>query len=69
MNKYNKTINEQQDDIALQAGALFFQEEMLEQAEMIDVDALISELNELKDEGIDMLSWKELYPILKTSVI
>jgi hypothetical protein len=69
MKKYNEFIEEKQEDIAMQATSLFFQEEMLEKSEMIDFDALQSEIYTLKEDGIDMISWKDLYPILKRCVI
>jgi hypothetical protein len=62
-------LNKAQEEIAVKAGSLFFQEEMLEKSEMIDLEIIINQLYFLRKDGVDMISWKELYPILKRCVI
>ena len=66
---YDEIVTKAQAAVALEAGALFFQEEMLSQEEMIDLDLLMVKIMALIDDGENYLSWKELYPILKKSVV
>ena len=61
-------IDGMEEEIAIEASSLYFQNEMLMQEEEIDMVRLYKEIGDLIDSGEDDLSWSYLYPIIKECV-
>ena len=67
-NDHQILINDIEEEIAIEASSLYFQNEMLKEEEEIDMIKLYKQIGDFIDESIDMISWSYLYPVIKECV-
>lgn len=61
-------IKNLEEEVAIEAASLYFQNEMLMEEQELDMIKLYQQIGNLIDEGIDWLSWGYIYPLIKDCV-